>query len=344
MKFTLVLPPDIRPHDDYGGLANGFASTQLALRALAEEGGPLPDLTIDVIDNEWAYERPFNAETGVLQFNQVLSFAREARRFPFPTALHWHGWFITEDASIWPDYKKWPERDVLLNLADVVVFSSRALRGFADLGGKQEGEVVWNCVNPKSFYPAQRPGAGLCAIINLTYDKGLDRLANLEEMDVVGSRGGSGRWVEPAENLNIYGPIAHGDVPSFLRSHEILLHPSRVESCSLTIIEAMACGLPVVCTSAGDSTAMVGDAGVALETWTRAAAREAVARIRADYDSYRVAALEQSKLFAPERIGEQLWTAYQKAMINFDSKVEITRKVQAKKPTGTRKQKGDNAK
>lgn len=49
-----------------------------------------------------------------------------------------------------------------------------------------------------------------------------------------------------AQNIQFCGPISHHDLQKELRKMSVLLHPSLEEACPMSIIEAMAIGLPVI--------------------------------------------------------------------------------------------------
>jgi len=311
----------VHPNPDLptcSGLVEGHNAARLALESQPEvrvvvlmpdhkQGNPLEGLDWSQVDVAW------------LSFVHHLTWLPGP--LPVPTVLHWHGWFDDAVGFIWPRRPPWPERMTVLAKADHTVFSSWNLRQFVTgLAPDEPGSstAAWNCADPRLFYPAPRTerSVGACALLNHSYAKGVDRLEGLGEVDLLGkSHPPPLDYVEPP--LNAYGvnPLAHEDVGDFLREHELLIHPSRVESCPLTIVEALTCGLPVLCSDAGDCRALVGEAGVVLDDfdWRRAQAQEALAELQANLPAYRAAALRQAGRFRPEVVGAALAAAARQA-------------------------------
>lgn len=63
---------------------------------------------------------------------------------------------------------------------------------------------------------------------------------------------GEGATLEsPAPDIHLCGEIPADDLPSWYRTGDIYLHLATLEACGNTQIEAMACGLPVLCTNNG---------------------------------------------------------------------------------------------
>lgn len=106
---------------------------------------------------------------------------------------------------------------------------------------------------------------------------------------------GGGSLVARIESLRLQHPprvrlardVAHSDMPSYLRAMDLLCAPSRTtvrwrEQFGRMLIEAMACGVPVVASDSGEIPYVVQDAGVLipendLVQWT-----ESVDRLMAD--------------------------------------------------------------
>jgi glycosyltransferase involved in cell wall biosynthesis len=126
------------------------------------------------------------------------------------------------------------------------------------------------------------PEKGLPLMMNV-----LDRLAsqgNKWRALIVGKGPMLGELQQWAQNypdrVRIFDNVGHDAVPDYLNAMDLLLAPSQTRpNCShqlgRMIIEAMACGVPVIASNSGEIPFVVGDAGIIvaeddLDAWVRA--------------------------------------------------------------------------
>jgi len=102
---------------------------------------------------------------------------------------------------------------------------------------------------------------------------------------------------EARQRIDWVGPVLNRDMPKLMQRADILIHPRLGDWCPNTVVEAMACGLPVVCGSWGGTAELVGDAGMVVPTgpWEYGqkfvkGLAEGVAQILGDLDRYKAAA------------------------------------------------------
>jgi glycosyltransferase involved in cell wall biosynthesis len=70
-----------------------------------------------------------------------------------------------------------------------------------------------------------------------------------------------GRSSLPFERLRTVTALPSAQLAEVLRQHDILITASLHESCSNTVLEALACGLPVLYIQSGSHAELVGEAG-----------------------------------------------------------------------------------
>jgi glycosyltransferase involved in cell wall biosynthesis len=96
------------------------------------------------------------------------------------------------------------------------------------------------------------------------------------------------RYPEPhalAEELGIAdavrwtGYLTHEQLVDQYRSADVLAHPSRYEGFGLQLVEAMACGVPVVCTMGGSQPEIAGDAALVVPVDNEQAFADAVSNV-----------------------------------------------------------------
>jgi glycosyltransferase involved in cell wall biosynthesis len=220
-----------------------------------------------------------------------------------------------------------------LQAADHVLFQSRFSKDSSDLYlGEPNGrwEILYNAVDVEHFAPAsERPGGPPVLLLGgdqtqaYRLELGLRVFAQLLGPVQDARLLVTGRLVSPVEPLldelglrgrvELVGRYAQRDAPALIRRAHLCLHTKVKDPCPSTVIEAMACGLPVVYPASGGTVELVGDeAGIGVphpESWDRdeppapGALADAVTRVLADLPAYSAAARNR----AVERFSLKPW-------------------------------------
>lgn len=149
---------------------------------------------------------------------------------------------------------------------------SRAVRdAFHQYFGPGEIRVIYNGVDEKKFRPLPGPRpeqekrTRLFFAGNLSRRKGADLLprilARLGESFVLNYTSGlrAETRLTGADNLCPLGCLSESELIEHYNRADIFLFPSRLEGFGLPVVEAMACGKPVVCTRAASLPELVDD-------------------------------------------------------------------------------------
>ena len=159
-------------------------------------------------------------------------------------------------------------------LADYTIFQSEFCQeSFVEYGGDppKRSCVVNNGVDGSIFFPVPSvPNAArglrlVAASWSPNRRKGFSTLAALSRVPRV-KVVFAGNWcpdVHPA-NVELAGVLTSRELAQLMRTAHALVHFAWNEPCSNTIVEAMACGLPVVYRDSGGNAELVGNCGVAL--------------------------------------------------------------------------------
>jgi L-malate glycosyltransferase len=260
---------------------------------------------------------------------------REARRAGVPSVLNYRG---GEAESFFS--RSFTGVEKTLRFASVVAVPSSFLAGvFAKFGVSTE--VVPNIVDLEKFRPESLSraanGAGPRVLIarhlEAIYDveTGIrafrllrDRFPNAE-LDVAGTGPEAGRLARLASELGVEGSVRflgrvpNDDMPAVYRATDIALNPSLVDNMPISILEALASGVPVVSTRVGGVPALVEDGKEALLVRPRDPAEMAGALARLWSDGNERAALREAGLtrvrsFGWEMVRRQWESAYDEAL------------------------------
>jgi glycosyltransferase involved in cell wall biosynthesis len=118
------------------------------------------------------------------------------------------------------------------------------------------------------------------------------------------------------ERIHFAGPRSPAEVSQAMRDADALVLPSRRESCGAVLLEALACGTPVVATRCGGPEDIVTDAvGELAPPENPAALAEAMARVlarRGEFDAARLRGYALSR-YSWDRLAEQYFALYRAA-------------------------------
>jgi len=196
----------------------------------------------------------------------------------------WYGW-------------RWKERNrsmaQVLHMADHVFYQSEFCKMAADkfLGPcNKTSEILYNPIDTTKFTPPQKHPTALTLLLAGNQYQYYRLEAACKTLALVRKKHpdahlivtGKLNWLPNAketsriaqklvEDLNItdavtfYGPYSQMEAPDLFRSAHILLHTRYNDPCPTVVIEALACGLPVVYSQSGGTPELVGpQAGIGI--------------------------------------------------------------------------------
>jgi glycosyltransferase involved in cell wall biosynthesis len=171
----------------------------------------------------------------------------------------------------------------VLRPADHVIFQSEFCRkAAARFLGEWEApsEILHNAVDTRVFAPGERPPGGPLILLGgdqtATYrlETALRTLVELSDarLLVTGTVLEDGRGLADelglADRVLFTGRYAQRDAVGIYRRAHLLLHPKVNDPCPNVVLEALACGLPVVHSASGGTPELVGEAGIGVPSDT----------------------------------------------------------------------------
>lgn len=166
-----------------------------------------------------------------------------------------------------------------LAAADHVLYQSAFCKEQADrvLGAPRgRWEILHNAVDCTRFRPPTDPPAGPPVILVAGNQTSPGRLALalatfaiLREAEpdaallLAGDLPrGEALSVDGVAGIEVVGPYTQAEAPELYARAHVLLHPKVLDPCPNVVLEALACGVPVVYPASGGTPELVGDAGV----------------------------------------------------------------------------------
>lgn len=199
---------------------------------------------------------------------------------------------------------RWMEKYVLHNAERILVSNSHGGAVISRKGYTRLWDILPPSVNLERFaYREPRYGGGLYTVGyagRLTNEKGIDTLLwALSELDddvrlrIAGDGPARNRLELLAKELGVHhrvgflGPISHEELAMFYHDIDVLVLPSKTtkswqEQFGRVLIEAMACGVPVIGSDSGAIPEVIGTAGLIFPEGNSILLSEKIALLRSD--------------------------------------------------------------
>jgi glycosyltransferase involved in cell wall biosynthesis len=219
-----------------------------------------------------------------------------------------------------------------------VVAVSHALKDDINLYCKRQVQVIPNVIEMKKFSLSDalkkdnKLNIGILGGMG-NYRKGLDILIKavslLKDMELTVHIGGDGKYLntfkEMAKELDVagkcifYGEIKPESIQDFYSKLDFYVLPSRDETFGVVVVEAMACGLPVLATKCGGPEEIITkETGVLIDKENPQELARAIRSVAANLGSYNRKAIRNYVLekYSPELFVESISEVYQELLRN----------------------------
>ena len=123
---------------------------------------------------------------------------------------------------------------------------------------------------------------------------------------VIGAEGWGGVKVE-----GWVGRVSDEELAALYRGARCLVYPSLYEGFGLPVLEAMACGTPVVTSRGGATEEVAGDAAVLVDPLDVDAVAAGITEALARPDELRARGLERAQAFSWDRVARETWAVYE---------------------------------
>jgi len=115
------------------------------------------------------------------------------------------------------------------------------------------------------------------------------------------------------KNVRHLGRVCFAELPAIYNCADVLLYPVQHAGFGLPPLEAMACGVPVVCSDRGSLPEVVGDAAITADPEDHQAMAKHIAALLSDrclYDAYRAKGLERVRRYSWDRTAREVLAIY----------------------------------
>jgi glycosyltransferase involved in cell wall biosynthesis len=109
------------------------------------------------------------------------------------------------------------------------------------------------------------------------------------------------------------GYVADAELPALYAAAAVFAYPSLYEGFGIPPLEAMACGTPVVASTAGALPEVLGDAALLVDPYDESALADALQAAAADRGSLRRRGLERATRYTWPRAAAETWRLYEAA-------------------------------
>jgi glycosyltransferase involved in cell wall biosynthesis len=290
------------------GLLGALAGRDLEVEQLSF-GGPGP--AASVARDTWWYYAGLPRRARGLDVLHCTTF-RGPLRAPVPFTVTLHDLALVRHPELFPRWHRWTGRagigPVARAAGRVLAVSEFTKREAVELLGlpPERVTVVGNAVEPR-FTPRNSllQGDYVLAVGTLEPRKNLRRTAEAAaragvELRVVGARGWGG-----VEIPGWLGEVSDDELVDLYRGARALVFPSLYEGFGIPILEAMACGTPVVTSLGGGTEEVAGDAAILVDPLDVDSIAAGIRAAGARRDELGALGLERAARFTWEAVGDR---------------------------------------
>lgn len=197
---------------------------------------------------------------------------------------------------------------------------------------KQSIQVIYNGIDTKKFFPIKKSNSKTLKLITvgrLSLIKGqrylIEALKNLPntELFIIGEGDLKIDLQQLAQQINVtvhlLGQVPNNEIPKYLQEADIFALPSLNEGMSNALLEAMACGLPVIVTDVGGTKELLQNNGILVEKESSESIREAIQTYRNQPELLKIHGANSRKIteeMSWEAKTQEFFQAFQKAIKN----------------------------
>ena len=146
--------------------------------------------------------------------------------------------------------------------------------------------------------------------------KNLERLiqatAGLSIPLVIAGKYGWGKKIENPSHVTVLGFVDEADLPALYSSATVFCYPSLYEGFGFPVLEAMACGTPVVTSNISSLPEVTGEAAVLVDPLNIESIRSGIEQVIDSSENMTTKGIQQAKMFSWEVTARQVMTIYEK--------------------------------
>jgi glycosyltransferase involved in cell wall biosynthesis len=130
------------------------------------------------------------------------------------------------------------------------------------------------------------------------------------ELRVVGARGWGGVSAD-STGVRAFGEVTDEELAALYRGARAVAYPSLYEGFGLPVLEAMACGAPVVTSRGGATEEVAGDAAVLVDPFDPAEIAAGLEEAASRSEELRAKGFARARAFSWDRVARDTWAVYE---------------------------------
>ena len=136
------------------------------------------------------------------------------------------------------------------------------------------------------------------------------------ELVLVGRHGWGEKLTSNHPQIKFLGFVSDQDLPALYSGAQAFIYPSLYEGFGLPVLEAMACGTPVITSNLSSLPEVTGEAGILINPQDVFELRDAIQKAITRHDFLSQQSLQQARQFSWQKTAQQTLSVYEKIIKN----------------------------